>query len=112
MEDEELVRLNNACADLLASKKWEDFPRHLLGRNHGEWVGARALCRQAGINLDDIPADLFVTWLADPSGAEGYAIIMFYEADSSWTMAAHYNRQRLVGAAAAGEQKTSVSKSA
>jgi hypothetical protein len=44
----------------------------------------------------DLKPDLFAAWLADPLGDDGYAVILFYEEESLWTMAARYNRQRLL----------------
>src|SRR5437879_6589824 len=97
MQDEELVLLNT-CTDLVTLKKFEAFPRHLLGSEPGaEWVGVRELCRQIGLAVGDLKPDLFTTWLPDPVGHDGYAVILFYDDESKWTTAAHYNRQRLLG---------------
>jgi hypothetical protein len=111
MEDEELVRLNNACADLLALKKWEGFPRHLLTGGEGTWVNVSEICGRIGIDPGATPVDLFVTWLPEPT-AEGFAVILFYDASSSWTMTANYNRERLFAAAEVGGNKQKISKSA
>jgi hypothetical protein len=96
-EDEELLRLNNLCADLVSLKQWEAFPMHLLvGKRTGEWVRVRDLCSQAGLSPVDLRPDLFAAWLPDPAGEEGYAVILFYDEESLWSMAARYNRQRLL----------------
>jgi hypothetical protein len=97
MEDEELTRLNNFCADLVSLKRWEAFPVHLLiGKRTGEWVRVREICLQAGLEAGDLEQGLFAAWLPDPVGEDGYAVILFYDEESMWTMAARYNRQRLL----------------
>jgi hypothetical protein len=105
MEDEELTRLNNCCGDLVGLKRWEAFPVSLLiGKRAGEWVGVRELCLQSGLGGGDLPPDLFAAWLADPTGDDGYAVIIFYDEESMWTMAARYNRQRLLGGVSPGRE--------
>ena len=99
MQDEEITLLN-ACTDLISLKKWEAFPQRLLGdKRPGEWIGAREFCQQIGIAADDLTAELFATWLPDPMAHDGYVVILFYDNESKWSMAAHYNRIRLVGGA-------------
>ncbi|MGH7223587.1 MAG: hypothetical protein ACRELF_10190 [Gemmataceae bacterium] len=89
--------MNNICADLVSLKRLEAFPVHLLtAKRPGEWVPVRELCLQAGLDAEDLRPDLFAAWLAEPTGDEGYAVILFYEEESMWTMAARYNRQRLL----------------
>lgn len=100
LEAEELTQLNNICADLLSLKRWEAFPLQLLtGKREAEWVRVRELCLQVGINAGDLNPDLFATWLSDTTGDEGCAIILFYDEGSMWSMAARYNRQRLLSKA-------------
>ena len=105
MDDEGLTHLTNFCTDLVTLKRWEAFPTHLLmGKRTGEWARVRELSLQAGLEGLDVKAkleglevkDLFAAWLPDPSGNEGYAVILFYDEESLWTMAASYNRQRLL----------------
>ena len=96
MQDEEITLLN-ACMDLVSLKRWEAFPLRLLGgKRPGEWIGAREFCQQIGVAADNLPAELFATWLPDPKAQDGYVVIMFYDDESKWSMAAHYNRGRLV----------------
>lgn len=91
------IILLNACTDLVSSRKYEAFPTHLLtNRRTGEWVAVRDLCLQTNLPSGDLGADLFVTWLPDPMGHEGYVVVLFFEDESKWSMAAHYNRARLV----------------
>lgn len=97
MEDEE-IEMANACADLVSMKKTEIFPLKLLGSvRPGTWVSISEFCRQIGLPEAAIKPDAYATWLFDPAGIEGYAVIMFYHAGSGWSMCAHYNRQRLLG---------------
>jgi hypothetical protein len=106
MEDEELSRLNNFCADLVSLKRWEAFPVHLLiGKRTAEWVRVRELCLQAGLSPGDLKPDLVATWLPDPAGDEGYAVIIFYDAESMWTSAAHYSRRRLLEGVLPGKER-------
>jgi hypothetical protein len=96
MEDEELAHLNNFCADLVGLKQWEAFPVHLLrDKRTAEWIRVRELCLQNGLDVGDLKLDLFAAWLPEPTGDEDYALILFYDEESMWTMAARYNRQRL-----------------
>lgn len=107
MEDEGLTQLNNFCADLLSLKRYEAFPlRLLMGTREAEWVRVRELCLQIGLETGDLKPDLFATWLPDTASEEGYAVILFCDEESMWTMAARYNRQRLLGRgpAASGQQ--------
>src|SRR5438309_2074831 len=97
MQDEELVLLNT-CADLVSLKKFEAFPLQLLrSQTGGEWVGVRELCQQIGVSADNLKPELFATWLPDPLGRDGYVVVLFYDDESKWTMAAHYNRERVLG---------------
>lgn len=106
MEDEELTQLNNLCADLLSLKRWEAFPLHLLfDKRPGEWVRVREICLHAELDTEDLKPDLFAAWLLDPTGDEEYAVILFYDEASMWTMAARYNRQRLLDKAAASSEQ-------
>ena len=110
VEDEQVV-LNNACADLVSLEKCEAFPARLLAGKPGEWVGVRSLCMRIGIDPGEVNESVFALWLPDPVGDENYAVIIFYDAECLWTMAANYNRKRLlqVAAAAAGQTAARVS---
>ena len=106
MEDEELLRLNNLCADLVGLKSWEAFPTHLLiGKRTGEWVRVRDVCQQAGVSAGDVKPDLHAVWLPDPTGNEDYVIILLYDEESLWSMTASYNRQRLLECAVPAMQR-------
>ena len=103
MEDNE-ISLFNACTDLVSLKKSEAFLRDLLGKRPGEWVRVRECCLQLSVVSSDVTAELFATWLPDPLGHDGYVVVMFYDDESKWSMAAHYNRGRLLGAASTNQE--------
>jgi hypothetical protein len=97
MEDEELDLLNT-CLDLVSRKQFEAFPISLLSSHGaGQWVSVRGLCEQAGVDAGDLKPSLFATWLADPLENDGYAVIVFYDAETYWTTAAHTNRDFFLG---------------
>jgi hypothetical protein len=103
MQDDEIT-LFNACTNLVSLKKSEPFPKRLLStKRPGEWVAVGEFCQQIGLELAEIGAGLFATWLPDPLSHDGYAIIMFYDDESKWSMAAHFNRGRILGADLASE---------
>jgi hypothetical protein len=94
MQDEE-VALFNGCTDLVSLRKAEAFPPRLLGEKRaGEWVRVRDLCSHVGV-AGEIKPELFAAWLPDPTADDAYAVILFYDDESKWSMAAHYNRGRL-----------------
>jgi hypothetical protein len=97
MEDEEIALLNG-CTDLVSLRKCEAFSLRLLqGKRPGELVRIRELCLQAGVAAGELKPELFAAWLADPTAVEAYAVILFYDDESKWSMAAQYNRRRLIG---------------
>ncbi len=99
MPDDEIT-LFNTCTDLVGLRKNEPFLLHLLGtKRPGEWVGVRECCLQIGVAASDLGPAVFATWLPDPAAQDGYAVILFYDDESKWSMAAHYNRRRLLGGA-------------
>lgn len=95
MPDDEII-LCNICTDLVGLRKMEIFPLRLLQtKRPGEWVGVREFCLQIGVGGGDVKPDLCAAWLPDPHGADAYAIILFYDDETKWSMAAHYHRARL-----------------
>src|SRR5437879_6345449 len=99
MQDDEII-LFNTCTNLVTLRKTESFPLHLLqSKGPGEWIGVRDFCLQVGVGPGEARPGLFVTWLPDPQAQEGYVVIIFYDDESKWSMAAHYNRARLFGGA-------------
>jgi hypothetical protein len=99
MQDDEIT-LFNTCTDLVSLRKAEAFPRHLLqSKRPGDWVSVREVCEGIGVPVGGLRPAVFATWLPDPMAHVGYAVILFYDDESKWSMAAHYNRSRLVGGA-------------
>ncbi len=97
MQDDEIT-LFNTCTDLVSLRKTEAFPLHLLdSKRSGEWICVRELCLQIGVAPGDLRPEVFATWLPDPMAHAAYAVIIFYDDESKWSMAAHYNRARLLG---------------
>jgi hypothetical protein len=104
MEDDEIT-LCNTCTDLVGLKKMEAFPLRLLeSKPPGEWICVREFSLQIGVVADNLKPELFATWLPDPLANGAYAVIMFYDDESKWSMAAHYNRARLLGTGAANPE--------
>ena len=100
MEEDEITLLNG-CTDLVSLKKCEAFPLRLLdGKRPGEWIQVREFCLQVGVAAGEFKPELFATWLADPMGDTAYVVILFYDDESNWSMAAQYNCRRLLGDAA------------
>ena len=98
MQDDEIT-LCNTCTDLVSLRKTEAFPLYLLkNKGPGEWVSVQNACIQIGVAVGDLKPELFVTWLPDPMALDAYAVIVFYDDESKWSMAAHYHRARLLGA--------------
>jgi hypothetical protein len=94
MHDDEIT-LFNTCTNLVTLRKAEAFPMHLLGsRRPGEWLCVREVCLQIGVAPGDLRPDVFATWLPDPLAQEAYVVIMFYDDETKWSMAAHYARAR------------------
>jgi hypothetical protein len=92
-------RVFNRCADLLSERRYECFLRGLFGRPKGEWVGAAALCANTRTHLpsdEALPADLYVTWLDEPTGTEGFVTVVFFLQNDHRSMAAVYNRRYLL----------------
>src|SRR4051794_26946964 len=99
MQDDEIA-LSNACTDLVSLKRWEPFLLHLLqSKQPGEWIGVCDCCLQIGASQGPLMPEFFVTWLPDPKANAGYVVILFYDDESKWSMAAHYNRARLLACA-------------
>jgi hypothetical protein len=97
MQDDEIMLLN-ACTDLVGSRKREAFPMSLLTtRQAGEWVPVRDICQQIDLPSDDFGPTLSVTWLPDPTADESYVVILFFDDETKWSLAAQYNRARLLG---------------
>jgi hypothetical protein len=96
MQDEDFTLLN-FCTDLVTLTKNEAFPKELLGSiPSGSWIDVRRFCLRIGLQPPEAEAQLFAAWLPDPKANDAYAVILFYDDESKWCMAAHYNRARIV----------------
>jgi hypothetical protein len=105
MHEREMA-LFNTCSDLFSLKKCEAFPLRLLGgKRPGEWIGVRGFCQQIGVAADDLAPELFVTWLPDPKTHDAYVLILFYDDESMWSMAVHYNRERLISGESTNQEQ-------
>lgn len=103
MQDDE-ISLFNTCTDLVSLEKREDFPLHLLqDKQPGEWVCVREFALQIGVDPGDSTPELFANWFPDPMSHADYVVILFYDDESKWSMAAHYNRARLLGGGSKNE---------
>jgi hypothetical protein len=97
MEDDEIL-LSNVCTDLVSLRECESFPLHLFSAcRPGEWAVVRDVCARLAVPVVAPQPGLYATWLRDPAGHDDYAVIVFYDDESKWSMAAQYNRGRLVG---------------
>jgi len=97
MQDDE-INLLNTCTDLVSMRKTEALPRQLLeNQRPGEWICVREFCLGIGVAPGDLRPEVFATWLPDPMAHDAYTVIMLYDDESKWSMAAHYNRARLLG---------------
>jgi hypothetical protein len=87
----------NICADLVSLKNMEPFLLRLLtGHVSGEWVQVEQACRESGLVLPQAMPDVVATWLLEPSGAEDFVLILFYDMKTYESLVAVYNRHRLL----------------
>ena len=89
--------LENLCSDLMSSRTFEAFPIELLQSSKSKWSSTVELSESIGIDLHldrDIISDLYVVWLDHPTGDSDYALIVFYDFETKWTMGAEFNRSR------------------
>jgi hypothetical protein len=90
------IGLENLCADLLGVEKFEPILLQFLGYTQaGEWKSLVDVCQHFDIGEVDVNG-VFVTWLQDPAGNEGYVVFLYYHPELLWSMTAHYNRERLL----------------
>lgn len=94
--DDETDRLSNVCADLVSLRRLEPSVVSLF-RNHraGEWVAVGDLYRKSAGASEPIKTTLHATWLPPADGDPDYAVVLFHDTDSKWSMTAEYNVARL-----------------
>lgn len=98
--DSEPDRLSNLCTDLVSLRRLEPSLLCLFQcKQAGEWTPVGELYDSAGGSPESIKSELVAAWLPDPSGDRGYAVIVFYDDETKWSFAAHYNKDRLLSTA-------------
>ena len=103
----EEITLCNLCTDLVSLRRNETFPLRLLGDNEaGVWVNVRQMCDSAELDVGDVKSELYAAWLPDPTGNADYAVIMFYDDELKWSLAAHYNKQTVAVDAATSRSES------
>jgi hypothetical protein len=90
---DDLDRMSNFCTDLVSLRRSEPslaslFDEHLPG----QWTAVRSL-------TPDLPTEstfdqLVATWLPSPADPD-YAVILFFDDATKWSMTADYNVARL-----------------
>lgn len=96
MEDEPDV-LSNLCADLVSLRKLEPGLVYLFHQKApGSWVSVRELYSQAGEADQVIKDQLAAAWLPSPHDPN-YAVVLFYDDATKWSLTADYNIARLLG---------------
>lgn len=87
---DELDHLSNLCADVV-SEKWHEPLLLSLFRDTsaGEWVPLRDLA-----GSDEYPATLAASWVKTPDAE--YAMVLFFDSETLWSMHADYNLSRLL----------------
>lgn len=95
MEDE-TDSLSNWCADLVSLRRFEPGLLHLFReRSPGEWVQVSDLYARAGEPPAPVPGGLVAAWLPSPTDA-GYAIVVFWDEETRWSLTAEYDVARLL----------------
>jgi hypothetical protein len=96
MEDEADV-LSNLCVDLVSLRRLEPGLDHLFRRQApGRWVAVSELYEKAGQPDQAIKPQLAAAWLPSP-GDPDYAVILFFDDTTKWSLTADYNVARLLG---------------
>src|SRR6266496_3298347 len=94
--DDESDHLSNVCTDLVSLRRLEPSVVSLFReRRAGEWAAVDDLYRKSGGSEEPVKATLHAAWLPSADGDPGYAVILFKDADTKWSMTAEYNITRL-----------------
>jgi hypothetical protein len=95
--DDETDRLSNLCTDLVSLRRYEPALVYLLrDRPAGSWVPVRELYAHAGQIAAPVKPQLVAAWLPSPGDDSGYAVILFLDDDTKWSLTADYNVARLL----------------
>ncbi|WP_017660870.1 hypothetical protein [Baaleninema simplex] len=93
--------LSDIAAELLSSRRNEDFLERLFSVESGKWIDMPPLCKglieieeqleEAGKSFREAPQ---VTWLpySSPCYEQGFCIIIFFVEDLHWSSVALYNK--------------------
>lgn len=84
-------RRSNLCADVVSLTRLEPGLAYLLRQAAGTWVAVSQLYDLSATTSDpDLPY-LTTTWLpAPPNAVPDSVVIVFFDADSLWSMIAYY----------------------
>ena len=89
--------MSNVCTDLVALRRMEPALSHLLRDHHaGVWVPVADLYAQTEVPFPAIECELQAAWLPAPNDLN-YAVIVFFDDESKWSMTAEYDAMRLLG---------------
>lgn len=89
--------MSNLCTDLVALRRMEPAVSHLLRDHHsGVWVPVANLYSQTEVPFPESGAELQTAWLPAPHDPN-YAVIVFFDDESKWSMTAEYDAMRLLG---------------
>ena len=95
--DDESDTLSNLCADLVSLRRPESGLAYLFRqKSPGNWVSVRDLYEKAGQPNPMIKPQLTAAWLPSPCDP-GYAVILFYDDATKWSLTADYNVARILG---------------
>lgn len=87
---DELDHLSNLCADVVSEKRHEPLLLNLFRDTPaGEWVPLRDLAGSG-----EYPVTLAASWVRTPDAE--YAMVLFFDSETLWSMHADYNLSRLV----------------
>ena len=82
--------LSNLCADVVSEKRHEPLLLSLFRDTPaGEWVPLRELAGSG-----EYPFTLAASWVKTPDAE--YAMVLFFDSETLWSMHADYNLSRLL----------------
>ena len=85
------------CSNVLTKARLDNAMSALFGEYAaGVWADVDALYREIEPPPVEIAATLRVAWLAAPDATPGYALVVFYESSTLWSLTAIYNVGRLL----------------
>jgi len=95
--DDEADTLSNLCADLVSLRRLEPGLTYLFRDTRpGSWTPVRELYHRAGQPEAGVKPQLAAAWLPSPGGPD-YAVVLFFDDETKWSLTADYNVARLLG---------------